>query len=438
MPRPLARRPAPGQARARLARRAGALALAAWLTGSGATAHAWTRASVESAEAHVTLEGAARARVALALTLRVHGGWLSRFELTGLGSGLELDPSRPASIVSDDGRSFAPEVHVDARGRAVFSFPDRHAAPRRGAHRLALFYTTSLGELEPDAAGKLAIGWSLPAWEADLQTADIWLDAPAGARLAASESDADAAVQRQRVERDGRTLFHLQRSPLPRTVAFGFELELPAGAAVAAPVTPHAPPGQHLRPTLAASALLLGLLWLKRRAVRAASRRHGVRPRPLVPLSARTRGACSLALATAAALVYEPRPGLGLGLFALLITLGLERGFAARPSRAPQARTGAPVPAPASPAPRPRLAARCAQLFATDGWLDATGPLGLGLLCSAYALAALRIALGVRPGLWLETLILVTPLWLTGTRLQMAGDRVSRVGAGRPAPDRAA
>ena len=86
-----------------------------------------------------------------------------------------------------------------------------------------------------------------------------------------------------------------------------------------------------------------------------------------------------------------------------------------------------------------RARARGALVHARAGvvrraaWLDATAPLGFGLLGSAYALAALRLALRARPGLWLEILLLVTPLWLTGTRLQ-----ISSAGVARPAPDRAA
>src|SRR5262249_49235021 len=117
------------------------------------------------------------------------------------------------------------------------------------------------------------------------------------------------------------------------------------------------------------------------------------------------------------------RAALGLGLLAGVVLLAVDRGFLPRQRAVPA------LPGTAGT----QLLTRAQAWFGTSAWLDATAPLGLGLLASAYTLAVLRIALHARPGLWLETLLLVTPLWLTSTRLQ-----VSSAASAHRARDRAA
>jgi hypothetical protein len=401
--------------------------LLSWLASPTPT-RAWTRASVETANARLQLEPSGRARVELRLGVRVYGGWLSRFELSGLGDGVELDAQKPAWLLTDDGRELAAELTLDERGGAVVSFADKQHAPRRGLHELGLAYSTTLAPGPSAQPGAQFLSWSLPAWQVDLREADIWLQAPAGTSVVASDSD--AAIVSERIEHGSRATVHLHRAQLPRTVAFGVELKLPGTRAQRVSAALPETASTRSAGPLWVSALLLGLCWLKRGAVLAACSRWGKRPLPLWPLSSRARAVAMLALGTAAALCYERRPELGLGLLALLITLGLDRGFI---------RSGEPR-AQAEPG-------RAQQLLGSASWLDATTPLGLSLLGSAYAVAALRIALGGSPGLWLEALVLATPLWLTGTRLQMRdppeqmpdpADRLRRAVATPRAPDRAA
>jgi hypothetical protein len=260
--------------------------------------------------------------------------------------------------------------------------------------------------------------WSLPPWCEDLENVHVWVDAPHNARWSTSE-DGDVAMLREREERGARALLHFSRAQLPRTMPFVVELELPGDLTAAHPakVTPEARAPQLSVAAAWAALLVVMLASIKRRAVRSLCARQAARALPLIALSPAMRATAMVGLAIAASFGYERHASLALACMAAIVLLALERGFARRRMPAAAARGG-------------RWLVRARAWFGGAAWLDATAPLGLGLLGCAYALAALRLALHGRPGLWLETLLLVTPLWLTGTRLQ-----ISSSGAGRPAPD---
>jgi hypothetical protein len=198
------------------------------------------------------------------------------------------------------------------------------------------------------------------------------------------------------------------------------------------------------------AALVLACVWLKRRAVLAACARHGARPVPLLDLDPFPRWAVLLGLGVGSAFCYQARPSFALALLAGAVMLGCDRGFTLVHGAEP---TGA------SAIGRTRAVyARAYGLLGPASWIDATTPPGLGLLGSAYTLSMLRLAFGTGPDIWLEALILVTPLWLSGTRLhgqrtftraplepsedQPKGDRVSvaqlSAAEDRPERDRAA
>lgn len=402
----------------RLRALAACCAALALVAGWAAPARAWTRASVAGAAAHLEVGEEGEAHVALEVELRVHGGWLSTFELGGLDPDLALDAHAPPWFQCEDGTRLTPEVQVSA-GRVVLSFSERRSAPRRGLHRIGIAYTTHLAASAARGATRLA--WSLPPWSEDLENVHVWVDAPRSARWSASE-DADIAMLREREERGARALLHFSRAQLPRTMPFAIELDLPGDLTAARPARAvqeaRAP---QLSPAAAWAALLvLALVSIKRRAVRSLCAHHAARAVPLLALSPAGRASVMVALAIAASFAYERQASLSLACMAAIVLLGLDRGFARRRAIPPASRGD-------------RLLARARDWFGAAAWLDATAPLGLGLLGCAYALAAFRLALHGRPGLWLETLLLVTPLWLTGTRLQ-----ISSSAAGRPAPDPAA
>jgi len=341
--------------------------------------------------------------VALTLELDVRGGWLSRFELAGLDPTTRLDPDAPAWLQCEDGRTGAPSAELRPDGTLVLSFA-KTDAPRRGRHRLGVRYFTALAASDTPS-GKRRLHWAMPPWRSDLADVDLWVDAPAQARFfALDEAALDGALSSEQRLRGGRSLLHLHRVQLPRTVAFGFALELPGKAAPAiAPVAHAAPTSQGVPPWPAA--VVLALAWLKRAAVRARAARRRQDPVPLLALSLQARAALSAALTAAGVLCYPRSPALGLALLAGVVALCLDRRIG---------QVGAAAGA------RDRHATAY-DLFGTHAWLDATSPLGLCLLGSAYALALLRIAAGGGGlGLGLELLVLVTPLWLTGTRLHTA------------------
>jgi hypothetical protein len=135
-----------------------------------------------------------------------------------------------------------------------------------------------------------------------------------------------------------------------------------------------------------------------------------------------------LALALAGALVYASSPPFALALLAAVVALGLDLRIV--PARvAPPARRVGPLPG-------------FHDLFGPTSWLDATTLPGGLLIASAFALGLARVLLGGGPGPWLELLLLVTPLWLTATRLHAAPAVKTALspsaGEGRRAPDRAA
>ena len=422
------------------------------LGGAAATAHAWTRTELTGADAHVHIWPSGEALVALSLELTVHGGWLSRFEVTGLDPGSRLDPDKPPWLLCEDGHKVAPRAQLQPDGTLVLEL-DRAEAPRRGLHRLGLVYFTRLAASD-SRSRKRTIRWAMPAWRVDLANVDVWINAPAGARLASGDETAfeGAASPSLRVNGE-RTVLHLYRAQLPRTLPFGFELELPASAARPHPerVLPRtesggAPLGAWL------AGLVVALAWLKRLAVRARCARSGGRPVALWAVSERARGTLMLALGLGGAVCYPRAPALGLTLLAGVVMLGLDRGIA---------RTAPP----ALVSKRRVRFERVYDMFGATSWLDATTPPGAVLLASGYALGLLRIALGGGLGAWLELVLLTTPLWLTATRLHgqhadparsplpartpaesalveanaEAGPQVKpRAGADRRAPDRAA
>lgn len=390
------------------------LALAAVLAMASPAGHAaaWTRTSVSVVKAHADVDASGRALIKLELGLRVHGGWLSRFELERLDGDFTLDPDKPPSLLAEDGRKLKPIAVLGEDGRLVLEFPDKRQAPRRGRHTLVVVYRGYLQLTEGGPDGLAHASITLPAWPVDLEATDIWISAPAGSRFAETqEPDREGAVARTRIDRGGRAMLHLHRVQLPRTSSLVAEVVLggrpststrPAASALA---NVSDPPGM----AFALALLISACVALKRWSVLTLGRRFAARPLPLLALPTWLWALMVPALAFAGALTQTTRPILAIGLFATAIVLGLHRGFAA--TTPTQSRFAVRMHAP-----RRRTTL---LLWSATGWLDATTPFGFGLLGSLYLIAGMRLALGAQPGLWLEGLLLLSPLWLNSTRLAL-------------------
>jgi hypothetical protein len=379
-----------------------------------APARAWTEARVESASAWVDVLDEQHVRVSLELGVRVDGGWLTHLSLRGLSASLTLDADKPPYVLCEDGHKVAPTLRHDASGELVLGFPDRRTAPRRGRHRLGLVYEATLATAGASGSAPTA-AFGLPAFLHDLREARIELRAPPGSAAAPRRHDAPGTLQ-TRIHRS-HTTFALRAEHVPRGIPLELSFVRPELAARALRAAP-SPTGTDAHGSFELAALaacVLALGALKRQAARRLASAHGARPLPLLALSPRVRATLALGLGAGFAVVYPRAPGAGLLLLGLTVALWLDRGFARR------------SPALASPWPRGAARvvalgrarrARAARLFGGGAWLDATTPAGVTLLACAAALALSR-----GPDVWLEALLVVAPLLLTATRLQLPPSR---------------
>jgi hypothetical protein len=393
------------------------------------SARAWTEARIETAAAHVDVIGE-RALVSLELGVRVDGGWLTRLDLRGLEPALVLDPAKPAYVLTEDGRKLAPAVRTDGSGLVVLTFADPKRAPRRGRHLVGLVYEAPLATA--GAAGSVpSTVWSLPAFLNDLREASIEVRAPRGSTLFARAVESPGATTL--LQRGGHTTLALHAEHVPRGIALELAFVRPeaalgvqqAASAEASAVVP--------RQQLAAVALVVWLLGaLKRRAARRLAREHGAQPVALLKLPHVASTLLGAALCAAFVAGYARAPGSALLALVLAVALALDRRF----QRSPRS---APAPWPRGAARLVALGrarrARASRLFGGPAWLDATTPTGAVLLVSAYGLAVARVVLAGTPDVWLEALLVVTPLLVTATRLQLPASRhdalLAHLGAAR-------
>lgn len=393
------------------------LALLLALLAPASAAYAWTEARIESAAAHVDVVGE-RALVSLELQVRVDGGWLTRLDLRGLEPDLVLDTTKPAYVLTEDGRKLAPAVRTDGSGQVMLTFPDPKRAPRRGRHLVGLVYAAPLATAgTADSAPTSA--WSLPAFLHDLREARIEVRAPRGSTPVLREHDSPGATTVH--DLGGHTTLVLDAEHVPRGVSLelafvrpdGAPSELPSPDAEASPVAS--------RGELGALALCVLLACaLKRRTVRRLAREHGALPVPLAKLPRHVSALLGAALCAAFVASYARAPGVALLALVLAVTVSLDRRFerAARATAAPWPR-GAALAVALGRARR----ARASRLLGSGAWLDATTPSGAVLLASAYALAVSRAVLSGVPDVWLEALLVVTPLFVTATRVQLPPSR---------------
>lgn len=358
------------------------LAVACWmaigLSSAATPARAWTDTRVESADAHVDVLPDGRVRVMLQVGLRISGGWLSRFELEGLGERLELDPDKPGYLVSREGDKYRPTISRDRPGRIVVTFDHRKRAPWRGHYELGLLFVAAPSEpllLLPD--GRVRLSLQLPVWQVGLEAVDVWVTAPRGTRVL--RGDAPGLTHEQRTL-GALSLHHLRRPQLPRTVAWTVQMEVPRAALLPEAVPDAGPALRSVlsrvdeRPGLWLVALLIGLCLLKQRAPAPTGAPYAF----VIPLPQRwMRAALTLALGVAVAALQPGATDPSQLSLLLPIALSLVRP---RPAgRAAPLRFWSAGDASLAVA-RQRL---WAQRFEPSAWFDLSrpaGPLALAML----------------------------------------------------------
>jgi hypothetical protein len=374
---------------------------------SAARAHAWTDTEVVGMSARAEVMPSGKARVSLEIVVDVKGGWVERFELNELGAESVLDSAKPPTWIGADGTKHAPQNAQLTAGRLVLDFGraderGRGALPRRGTYKSRVVYETWLARGTAPREHLL----QLPAWPRALDRVELWIDAPAGSELFGS-SDA-ALEQRTHYERGALRTLHIVRPKLPRARPLEARVVLPEGApsSSAAPLARPAPAHVPLtvsREVAWLALIALSLIALKRRTLMARFAGRAARPR-------RTREALLVALcATLCALFglsYAASPWLALAALCTAVAVALIAPRAPAEGRSAIAYR----PAHALDVVRAKRV-RWLRLLGPGSWLDATAPCGallLALLCVA-AWSARQSDAGL---LWLETLIVVAPLWL--------------------------
>lgn len=351
------------------------------------------------------VEASGSALVQLQLGVRVHGGWLSQFEVTGWGADMELDSNFPPSLVTEDGRQLVPAIALREGNNLLITFASKDVAPRRGLHRLQLSYRSRLPLRALQGADAVRATFALPRWPIDLEGADVWITAPLGSRFAAAgDAEPDGTITRERFERGAKATLHWHRTQLPRTESLLAELEMPNAAAPAVEPQAQAPTflsSARSRNALGVALLIAMLVTLKRRSVKLLGLRAAAPAKALVPLPSRLWAAALLGLVVAFVQLHAASSVVALLPLALLVALGLHRRMT-------------PTPAPSIEAPQSAFPQRLALRL-----LDATTLPGAALLGCAYAFATKWLASGGALNLWVEALLLATPLWFNATRLAL-------------------
>jgi hypothetical protein len=392
----------------------------------GNRARAWTKARVQGADAEIELHADGRADVLLRVELKVLGGYLSELAVDGLDPDLELDPQRPPRLTSEQGRLYLPQVKSKPGEPLLLFFPGRRAAPWRGEYLVELFYRTRLVPRASRDAGRdaLRVSWTLPAWEVGLENVQIEVKAPPGTRPVAVPEERAHAIEVDFQDGLKTTSIKWRRIRLPQTESWTVAFDVPRRrlAAALAPSTAvdraeDHPCGEPDRAGFWLAGCIGLLALLKRRLVERACARSSARPVALVPFASRAvRRAAMVSLAIAAGLLFPEHGSLSLGLMCALVCLALNRSFSVDPLPDTGA-WGAARKAERAAAARDRLYA----WFGASSWMDATTPLGGALLAGAYLLLGLMLWQrgGAESRLWALGTLLATPLFVTGTRLQL-------------------
>jgi hypothetical protein len=358
-------------------------------------AHAWTEASVASAQAFVEVDENAQARVSIELLVRIDAGWLEGIEIAGLDLGLALDPAKVAWASTDEPTvKYRPSASIRRDGTVEIEFEGRGRSPRRGTLRIGFVYRADLSAHAITALddGMLRVEWTLPGWRTGLDAVVLGLSVPSvRARLPERDASSIARIVRGRT----RTIAYFERGHLPRTEGWTIAVELPAEdmaeslRAARVEDAVKAELGEIEPHSFEENAWLSGLLSLWTFAVmfsfRRAARTRGARPVALVPIPFELRAVLVLALGAGAPFGAEIDPAIGLAMVLGSVGIGLERTprVVTRSFDDVELRR-----ATRADRTRARAAVRLERLGAGLA-LDATTPLGLACLAMIATAAAI-------------------------------------------------
>jgi hypothetical protein len=390
-----------------------------------APAHAWTEASVSSAQAFVEIDENAQARVALELVVRIDAGWLEAIEIAGLDPGLTLDPSKEPWATTGDGIKYRPTATVRRDGTIEIGFSGRGRSPRRGTLRIGLVYRADLSAHALTALddGMLRIDWTFPGWRTGLDAVVLGMRVPSlDARIARDPS------QGRIVRGQTTSTAYFERGHLPRTAGWTIGVELPAEhmavslRAARVEDAVKAELGEIELHSFEENAWLSGLLALWTLAVTIAFRRaclaRGARPLAWIPLPFSLRALVVLGLGALAPFVAEMEPLYGFAAVLGVVLVGLER----TPRAVPRTFEDEPRRAGTADLRRARVEVRLEQLGFRLA-LDPTTPIGLA--CAALVLTAVVLLSGYEtldaPRVIAIALFLVPPLAATRFHLPPSG-----------------
>jgi hypothetical protein len=390
--------------------RFGGCLLLTLLLGWPAAAHAWTDTRVESVDVHMDVDATGGAQVLLQVGLRVRGGWLSRFEVAGLGPDLQLDRDKAPWLIGEDGRKYVPSARVVDGNAVHIAFERRRQAPWRGRYVLGMLYRVPLARA--GAAGRPSTArWTLPPWRVDLRQVKVRIEGPTGLRVI---DPGGGNVEVSRRNHGSRVALALIRPQLPRTVPWTVDLELPRATSTTHHTTAVQPWSTRLRPD---GELLAGLLlalgcWIAHGLKRRRARAHGARAVPLIPMHHGLRAALIILTGVGAGVAHGASPDLALCLLLACVTLALTRRFErdVRARRCGQLRRVRQIDLARARTERMRL------WWGAAAWLDATTAPGLCLLAALGSMLTTWPGAGGLESFGIQAGLAVLPLFFDTTR----------------------
>lgn len=369
------------------------LCMIALLLASPGRASAWANAQISTAGAEVDVAADGSVQVAMNLSVRVIGGWLSELEVAGLDRGLLLSEAVPATFARASGGPVPFSIASDATGRVAFSFP-RNAGPRAGDYVARFAYTASIAEggIGPGEGDRVRYAWTFPAWATGLDAVVVTLRAPAGSTLERTDEESLTGVTVESVQDGSGERFVLRRLFLPRSIPWTVAFSLPR-ASVPAALRPavEAPAPRAVvatsrdgrpQPSTRLVCIVFGVVAvLKHLAFARRARRRGAEPRPLLPFrSPLVVVPMVLAACIGAALSWSHAPEAAFACLGFVVLL-----VAQRPARRTRASRLGSFRSSSAPELRAARWSSFVDSLEPASLLDATRPLG-------FVVAALVVA----------------------------------------------
>jgi hypothetical protein len=312
------------------------------------SAYAWTDASVQTVRAVVDIDRHAVAHVTLVAKVRVHGGWLTDFEVDGLDPDLDLDGQGTPWATDEAGVGYTPAVTRVSEGRVRVSF-ERRNAPRRGICEIGFHYRTVLAHraTAPSNEGQsIRVRWTLPAWQTGLDGVTLAVSVPGRAEDVYTDDEERDVATVQRTFEHGKTTLTYRRVHLPRTTPWAVEIDTPQAAMDASlGSTRQARAGTHHEelpswPFRLGLGLLLVLLCVAKERLTV---RNYANVRAIVKMPALLRGLFLVAALTSASISDRVNALVPAVSLMAVVLLGLVRSDEPLLERTPPAHTSKPI-----------------------------------------------------------------------------------------------